>query len=76
MIKDLRGFVCPMNYVHTRLFLSELPAGGELEVWVDRGEPEASLPRSLERDGYEVLGVKPLKDESGVAIVVKNTKLV
>ena len=71
--KDLRGYKCPMNYVHARLTLSELPANAALEIWVDVGEPEQSLPASLKRDGYTVESVQPLPDQSAVCVRVLNT---
>ena len=61
-----------MNYVHTRLTLDELAAGEILEVWVDHGEPETSVPQSLTRDGFLVLSVTDLTDGSGVAIRVRS----
>ena len=51
---DLTGVPCPMNWVRTRLALEELPAGGRLEVRLDRGEPLDSVPRSAREDGHEV----------------------
>ena len=68
--KDLRGYKCPMNYVHTRLLLSDLPIGETLEVWVDEGEPAESVPRSLARDGYKVLEQINLEPEPGVSIKI------
>jgi TusA-related sulfurtransferase len=51
---DLRGTPCPLNYVKTRLALDRLAAGDVLEVWLDRGEPETQVPRSLRMDGHAV----------------------
>lgn len=51
---DLRGTPCPLNYVKTRLELDRLAAGDDLEVWLDHGEPEAQVPRSLRMDGHQV----------------------
>ncbi|MHB8509054.1 MAG: sulfurtransferase TusA family protein [Candidatus Dormibacteria bacterium] len=51
---DLRGTRCPLNYVKTRLALDRLAPGGELEVWLDHGEPELQVPRSLQHDGHAV----------------------
>ena len=55
---DLRGTSCPLNYVRTRLELDRIGVGEELEVWLDHGEPEEQVPRSLRMDGHhvEVLG--------------------
>jgi TusA-related sulfurtransferase len=56
---DLRGTPCPLNYVKTRLALDRMGTGEVLEVWLDRGEPEEQVPRSLRMDGHavEVLAV-------------------
>jgi TusA-related sulfurtransferase len=51
---DLRGTRCPLNYVKTRLALERVEIGGELEVWLDLGEPADQVPRSLQMDGQEV----------------------
>ncbi|MDQ6747585.1 MAG: sulfurtransferase TusA family protein [Candidatus Dormibacteraeota bacterium] len=51
---DLRGTPCPLNYVKTRLELERMGHGAVLEVWVDRGEPESQVPRSLRMDGHFV----------------------
>lgn len=51
---DLRGTACPLNYVKTRLELDRLAAGAVLEVWIDHGEPEDQVPRSLRMDGHRV----------------------
>lgn len=52
---DLRGTPCPLNYVRTRLALESLPSGGELEVWLDRGEPERLVGEGLRHEGYAVV---------------------
>ena len=51
---DLRGTRCPLNYVKTRLELERIGAGEEIEVWLDRGEPENQVPLSLRNDGHQV----------------------
>jgi TusA-related sulfurtransferase len=53
-ILDLRGTRCPLNYVKTRLQLERMDVGQRLEVWLDHGEPEEQVPRSLRMDGHEV----------------------
>jgi TusA-related sulfurtransferase len=51
---DLRGVPCPLNWVRTRLALEELPAGAELLVRLDPGEPRESVSRSAREDGHDV----------------------
>jgi TusA-related sulfurtransferase len=40
--------------VKTRLELDRMAAGEELDVWLDHGEPEEQVPRTLRMDGHEV----------------------
>lgn len=60
---DLRGTPCPLNYIRTRLALEKLPAGAELEVWLDRGEPERLVSEGLRHEGHAVT-LAPLEGEA------------
>ena len=66
---DLRGTPCPLNYIRTRLALEQLPAGVELEVWLDRGEPERMVSEGLRHEGHLVL-LAPL-DADAVQLIVR-----
>lgn len=52
---DLRGTICPMNFVKTKLKLEELNPGERLMVILDDGEPIKNVPRSVKEDGHLVL---------------------
>jgi tRNA 2-thiouridine synthesizing protein A len=52
---DLRGVMCPYNYVKTKLKLETMQAGQVLSVIVDDGEPIRSVPRSVLEDGHTIL---------------------
>ena len=54
---DLRGVVCPSNYVRVRLVLEPLAPGDEIDVLLDAGEPVRNVPSSLRGDGDRVLAV-------------------
>ncbi len=56
---DLRGVLCPLNYVRVRLALEPLATGDEIEVLLDVGEPVTNVPRSLRDDGEQVLELTP-----------------
>jgi TusA-related sulfurtransferase len=60
---DLRGTPCPLNYIRTRLALEKLPAGTELEVWLDRGEPERLVSEGLRQEGHAVV-LAPLEGDA------------
>jgi TusA-related sulfurtransferase len=52
---DLRGVICPYNFVKTKLKLETLEAGQVLAVILDEGEPIRNVPRSVSDDGHTVL---------------------
>ena len=56
---DLRGVMCPINYVKTKLKLELMDEGEILEVWLDAGEPIKNVPQSLRNDGQKVLAELP-----------------
>ena len=66
---DLRGTRCPLNYVRTRLQLERMEVGERLEVWLDHGEPEDQVPRSLRMDGHEVKLLGPDLGYARIAVV-------
>ncbi len=55
---DLRGVLCPMNFVKTKLKLEEMEAGQVLEVFLDDGEPMRSVPRSVKEEGHKIIQVE------------------
>ena len=63
-VLDLRGVVCPLNYVKTKLKLETMEAGAHLEVWLDEGAPIKNVPMSLRNDGHRVLAEEPLEDDA------------
>ena len=61
---DLRGVMCPLNYVKTKLKLEIMDAGERLEVWLDAGDPIKNVPMSLRNDGHKILAEEPLEPEA------------
>jgi len=47
---DLRGIICPMNFVKTKLKLEEMQSGQILEVILDDGEPVRNVPGSVKEE--------------------------
>lgn len=60
-VYDLRGVMCPMNYVKTKLKMEMMEAGERLEVWLDAGDPIKNVPMSLRNDGHKILAEEPLE---------------
>ena len=51
---DLRGYVCPVNFVKCCLALENLSINDVLKVDIDIGEAEASVIDGLKEKGYNV----------------------
>ncbi len=51
---DLRGVICPYNFVKTKLKLESLSAGGMLSVLLDEGEPIRNVPKSIQNEGHQI----------------------
>ena len=66
---DLRGVMCPYNYVKTKVKLETMEVGEILSVIVDDGEPIRNVPRSVREDGQSVM--KQEKLEKGFRILIK-----
>ncbi|MFO0707218.1 MAG: sulfurtransferase TusA family protein [Nitrospira sp.] len=52
---DLRGVICPYNFVKTKLKLETMAEGQILAVLLDDGDPIKNVPRSVENEGHTVL---------------------
>ncbi len=52
---DLRGVICPYNFVKTKLRLETMQPGQVLEVFLDDGEPIRNVPQSVENEGHSIL---------------------
>ena len=57
---DLRGVICPVNFVKTKLKLEEMNIGEILEVLIDAGEPIANVPRSIKEEGHKIIKVEKI----------------
>ena len=57
---DLRGVICPYNFVKTKLKLETMDEGQILSVILDAGDPIRNVPASVSNEGHEVLSQEPL----------------
>jgi len=55
---DLRGVLCPINFVKTKLKLDTMEPGEVLELVLDSGEPIQNVPKSIKEEGHKILEVK------------------
>ena len=74
-VLDLRGVMCPLNYVKTKLKLEMMDDGERLEVWLDAGDPIKNVPMSLRNDGHKVLAEDLLEaDEQHFKVLVEKVE--
>ena len=52
---DLRGVICPYNFVKTKLKLETMEQGQILSVLLDDGDPIQNVPCSVSNEGHSVL---------------------
>jgi tRNA 2-thiouridine synthesizing protein A len=52
---DLRGVMCPFNFVKTKLKLEEMEEGQILAVLLDDGMAFTNVPKSVENEGHTIL---------------------
>lgn len=55
---DLRGVMCPINFVKTKLKLESMDDGQVLELVLDSGDPIQNVPKSIKEEGHKILEVK------------------
>ena len=66
---DLRGVICPYNFVKTKLKLESMAPGQLLLVHLDDGDPIRNVPRSVSDDGHHGLGARSARRHSLEAMV-------
>ena len=67
---DLRGFLCPVNFVKCCLALENLSVNEVLKVDLDIGESETSVINGLQEKGYKVKIVN--KDSKKVTLIISS----
>lgn len=51
---DLRGVICPYNFVKTKLKLETMETGDLLSVLLDEGDPINNVPKSIQNEGHHI----------------------
>ena len=67
---DLRGHVCPVNFVKCCLALENLTLHEKLKVDLDIGEAEISVIEGLIEKGYKVITLQ--KDSNTVSLLISS----
>jgi sulfite reductase (ferredoxin) len=69
---DLRGVICPLNFVKAKIALEKLNPGEILEILLDEGEPVRNVPASFQDQGQDVLEVKKIDGHFCVKVRRRN----
>ncbi|MDQ6967198.1 MAG: sulfurtransferase TusA family protein [Mariprofundaceae bacterium] len=72
---DLSGVACPMNFVKTKIKLSTMAIGSQLEVILVDGAPIENVPLSLEEQGQKVHVKEQLSDTQWRIVVEKVSQI-
>ncbi|WP_100278206.1 sulfurtransferase TusA family protein [Mariprofundus aestuarium] len=62
VLLDLSGVACPMNFVKTKIKLTMMPVGSQLDVILDDGAPIENVPLSLIEQGQKVLSKEQISE--------------
>jgi tRNA 2-thiouridine synthesizing protein A len=69
---DIRGRVCPMTFVYTKLALEDLNKGDKLEVLLDYRPALKSIPDNCKRQGIaELLNIEEFKEKGSSSWLLK-----
>jgi tRNA 2-thiouridine synthesizing protein A len=69
---NLQGEVCPYTFVKSKLALEMMQPGQVLRVLVDNDESAANVPRSMQNEGHDIIGVTKLNEKNWQITVRKS----
>lgn len=59
---NIKGLVCPITFVRSKLALEKVSPGQVLEIILDYPEASRSIPRSMQEQGHEVISVEKINE--------------
>jgi TusA-related sulfurtransferase len=68
---SLKGEVCPMTFVKTKLALEKISSGDRIKVIYDSIEAKTNVPRSLEELEYKIIEISKLEKNNFHIIIEK-----
>lgn len=71
VFQDLRGVGCPMNLVKTKVAFAKMRSGQVLGLILDNGPPINNVPRSVIREGHEILSQEQRSDGTWSVLIRK-----
>ena len=71
---NLKGTICPGNFVKAKLALEEMEPGQVLKIIVDYEPAVSEVPKAMEYEGHKILEVKRLNKTDWEIIIQKHDK--
>ncbi|CAG0991606.1 Phosphate import ATP-binding protein PstB 3 [Methanosarcinales archaeon] len=68
---DLKGNICPYNFVLAKQVLHELSKGNVLKLVVDDPLAVTEVPRGMEADGHKIMSVKQINKKDWEIVIQK-----
>lgn len=68
---NIKGLVCPMTFVRSKLALESISPGQVLEIILDYEEASRSVPKSMEEQGHKSLLVEKTNETDWRLLVEK-----
>ncbi len=68
---NLKGNVCPYNFVYAKQALHDMDIGKILKLIVDDPTAVTEVPRGMEADGHKVLSVKQINNKDWEIVIQK-----
>lgn len=68
---NLKGKICPLNFVYAKEALEDLENGQVLKVIVDYPTAVTEMPRGMEADGHKILNVKQINKTDWQIVIQK-----
>lgn len=73
-VLDIKGEICPYTFVKSKLALEEMEDSEVLKVIVDYPPAAENVPRSLEKEGNEIISVEKTGEKEWEVIVRKRSE--
>ena len=67
---NLKGEICPMTFVKTKLAIERLNSGERIKVIFNSSEAKINVPKSLKELNYKVITINDI-DENNFYIVIE-----
>ena len=67
---NLKGEICPMTFVKTKLAIERLNSGERIKVIFNSSEAKINVPKSLKELNYKVIKINDM-DENNFYIIVE-----